>query len=261
MFELSNMLKEKYLIVFSLIVVIALGLHVRSEDYSQWQQNKKIFFVDEEPAMINGDGYYYLRLAQDILHDKYHVIDEKRLVGDRVKRPVPAPLISQITALTSSFFGASLEKIAVLLSPILGSLIAIITYLLTRAVGVGVIGSLVASLLSVLSITFFERTRLGFYDTDSMNVIFPLMESYFFLRFTQIKTFNRYYFLIAGLSSFLLFLIWWNQAYIVVFATFVVPFLLALWHCSKQTTNIALLSGILLIFVTLLSMLLFRLDG
>ena len=239
---------KKYFVVTCLIVIVLLGIKVRTEDYNQWLTHKDIFFIDNQPVLINADGYYYLRLAEDIQQDNYNIVDERRLVGDKVKRPLPPPLLSLITAFVSDLSGLSIDKIASYSPPLLGSLVAIVVYLLARALGISIAPSLLSSLLTVLAISFVKRTSLGFFDTDSMNVMFPLLECYFLLRFAQLKTLNRYYYLIFAFISFLLFLIWWDQASIVVLATFMVPFMCALWHYKKEPTNKLIFLIVLTVF-------------
>lgn len=250
--------KQKYLIIALLVAIFILGIKVRTADYAQWDKHKAMFYFEKNPALTNSDGYYYLRLAQDLVQGKYKEIDERRMVGDDVKRPNPPPLLSIITAWTHIISGISLDKVAIFMPTILGSLIVFIIYFLTRSLGAGVIASIYAAFFSVLSIHFVTRTKIGFYDTDSLNVIFPLLESYFLLRFVKLKSINRYYYLVAGYLSFILFLIWWDQAIIVVGVTFILPLLLSFIFYFKDKANNFKLFTIINIFFIIALIILFK---
>ena len=39
----------------------------RTADYATWQDNQALHFLDGEPLLLSADGYYYLRLARDLL--------------------------------------------------------------------------------------------------------------------------------------------------------------------------------------------------
>lgn len=214
------------------LLVLAIGLFVRLDDLRQWQAQPERAFFQGEPLLTNGDGYYYLALARDLVQGTYDAVDEKRSVPDYPNRPTPPPLLSVVAAGLQQATGASLNWVALITPALLGILLALPVYLFGRICGGPVMG-LAAALTALLSNYYVYRSGLGWFDTDGMNVTFTMACSCFFLYFGLIEKKTRYLYLVAGLACSVLFHFWWDSAPYVVTAISLTPLLLALVFCYR----------------------------
>jgi len=197
-----------------LFVIMFFSLGVRMQDYLAWKNNPDRAFFQKTPLLTNIDGYFYLRIAKDIVDGKYNREDPLRSVSVPIGRRDIPPLLSYITAKLHVFGGWSYEWIGVFLPTILGVLLVIPVYRIGVIIGGAPMG-LSAALFAVMSNTYFVRTSLGWYDTDCLNVTLTLAAAVCFLEFSVRKT-GKYIFLVLGLVNCLVFLLWWDQAVVIV---------------------------------------------
>jgi dolichyl-diphosphooligosaccharide--protein glycosyltransferase len=123
---------------------------------------------------------------------------------------MPPPLISLLAAALAKITPFSLNWIGCLLPPLLGLSLAWPLYLISRLYG-GRLMVLVSVGLGLFSRYYVYRSHLGWFDTDCLNVTFVFLICYFFMRFGITPQRNKYYYLLAGLGCFVLFLLWWDQ--------------------------------------------------
>ncbi len=210
-----------------LLCIIAAGIAVRTQDLEQWNRYKQKAFFNNEPIHTTFDAWFYLSLAQDLVDDTYHKIDEKRGVPNSPPRPSPAPLISVMAATVAKATDYSLSWIGAVLPAVLGPLLAIPLYFLGRFYG-GPLCGLASALVVLLYPFYIHRSNIGRFDTDCMNVTWSAAPAILFLMFGQSKTVKRYLFFAAGLLSMVLFMWWWDQAQSAVIAISLLPLLVAL---------------------------------
>lgn len=223
---------------FILLIICLFAIFLRLEDFSAWQQNKIVFSYQNEYQMANFDSYYYLQFAKDIKRGSYDEIDEKRLYPNGSTRPFVPPLLSVLAVYINQIIDLPLATVAIFLPTVLASLLALVVFFLSRKLNLNRIASLTASLFSIISITYVVRTRVGVFDTDSLNVIFPLLNSYLFLRFALEEN-KEYLFLIVGFLTTFLYFIWWDNAVSVTLLSAFVPLSVAILFFNKiKNTNI-----------------------
>lgn len=245
----KNKLYRSLLTGAALVVIFIFSLFLRVEDFATWQQNPQLFKYQNEYQMTNFDSYYYLQFAKDLKRGHYDDVDEKRLTPNGASRPTVPPLLSVLALNISKFSGVSLPAVAVFMPAFLSSLLIFIVFLLGRRLGMNKIAALIAALLSIVSLTYVVRTRIGVFDTDSLNVVFTLLNSYLLLHFALDKT-RAYWFLALAFVNTFFYFIWWNNAYSVVMLSAFVPLVIALLFFKQyknQTTVYYLLAALSLI--------------
>ena len=226
-----------------IFLAIFLALGIRFKDGPQWQKYRAFFFYQNHPNLLGLDSYYYLRLAKELKTGTYKPIDEKRCLPELAHRPKPPPLISVLTAGLGHFF--PLPWVAFFLSSLLSCIIIIPYFLWGRQLGNYLTGFMAAT-LGVSSFFYYSRTKLGWFDTDCLNVFFILIIPYFFYCYYES---NKYLYLFLTLIFSMLFCWWWMPAkYIIVFLLGL-PFLASVFFYKQKKSTIYLK----IIFVCVLS--------
>lgn len=130
------------------------------------------YFYDNAWLLNTHDAYFYAQGAKDILKILESFIDSNILdltFKSTLNSPTHEPL-SLITAIITFLAPLSLGQILFYLPGFLSTLIIFPMLYITR--NFGIIPATLASLLSTLSISYFNRTIFGYYDTDML--ILPL---------------------------------------------------------------------------------------
>lgn len=150
--------------------------------------------------MINtNDGYWFAEGARDILTGGHQPNDLS---------PVASPL-AQLTALLARIVPVSFETLILYMPAFLGSLIVVPLILIGRAVGQTTLG-FAAALIGGIAHSYYNRTMTGYYDTDMLNIVFPVFEVYSLI-FAMTHRRNR--FLLPVTLSIALYQWWYPQAY------------------------------------------------
>lgn len=147
----------------------------------------------------NNDGYYFAEGARDILNNHHEANDLS---------PINEPL-SQMSAFLSKIIPVSFETLILYMPSFIGSLLVIPTILIGRALNQTSMG-FIAALIASITHSYYNRTMTGYYDTDMLNIVFPVFEMYtLILAITHQR--NRY--LIPITISIALYQWWYPQAY------------------------------------------------
>ena len=88
------------------------------------------------------------------------------------REPKALPLLSRMLADLSPLFGGDIDKTGLVLSPLLSSLFMIPLFLCCWRLGVPAAG-LMGGLVATFCIEYYQRTSVGWVDTDSLNLFFP----------------------------------------------------------------------------------------
>lgn len=203
---------RRYLWWALLLLVLAVSVFMRVQDYPTWRDNPDVFFFDGQPLLLNGDGYHYLRLARDYRDGRYAPVDELRTTPEHPPRPMPVPLLSALTAAVSAFTPLSLDWAAVALPVVLSLWLAIPLLMLCRQLSIPPFASLIAVLVALNTHWFITRTRLGAFDTDCLIVAFVLGAQTAALGFGVCRGRRRYGYLLGAALNAALFAWWWDQA-------------------------------------------------
>lgn len=248
----------RLLTAFLFIGVLAAGFYLRIDNLAVWKANPDQFFFNDTPILLNVDGYYYLDLARDLLESSYERLDPNRAVPAGAENPWPPPLLSVLTAAVAKISGWQLEWIAIITPTLLGLLLAFPVFALGRCLG-GTAMGLAAAFIVLTFRYYLARSSLGWFDTDMLNGFFIITPAYLFLKFGTEVAVRRYYYLLAGLLTYLVALWWWNFAPQVVSLASLVPFAIALLFYYRPPRRqafilLGLTFGGLLLFLLLTDM-------
>lgn len=118
-------------------------------------------FLDE--FMINtNDGYYWAEGARDILSG-VHQLNDRSAVNSTV---------SLLTAWFAKVFPLDFETIIFYMPAVLSSIIVIPIILIGKSLSRIEIG-FIASLIASVAWSYYNRTMVGYYDSDMLNIVLP----------------------------------------------------------------------------------------
>ncbi|WP_324172627.1 STT3 domain-containing protein [Sulfurimonas sp.] len=192
-------------------------------------------FSGYEPYMFNGqfmintnDGYYWAEGARDILSG---VSQDNDL----------SPIITATSILTAFFayiFPFSFETIMFYMPVVLGSLVVIPIVLIAKSIDNLELG-FIAALLASIAWSYYNRTMVGYYDTDMLNVVLPMFLLWSII--LAIQTNENKYLLITALDI-LVYRWWYPQSYALEFSFFGLILLYTLVWDRKNLYNYKLLA-------------------
>jgi dolichyl-diphosphooligosaccharide--protein glycosyltransferase/undecaprenyl-diphosphooligosaccharide--protein glycosyltransferase len=115
--------------------------------------------------MINtNDGYFFAEGARDIINGHHEPNDLS---------PIHQPL-SKLTAFLASVLPISFETLILYMPSFLGSLLVIPILLIGRSLKLEYAG-FVGALLGGITLSYYNRTMVGYYDTDMLIVVLPAL--------------------------------------------------------------------------------------
>jgi hypothetical protein len=152
------------------------------------------------------DGFFYARLADDLLKGQYRKLDQTR----PAPRPVPVPAIVSMTAGIARITGLPLHTVVFFLPPVLAFLSIPLMWAWARRVFPETpwAPAVVATAISV-NYTWFTRTTFGKFDTDGLNLVLFWAIGFFLYSFAKQDGNKRYASLAMACFSFLLLVYWW----------------------------------------------------
>ena len=192
-------------------------------------------FSGYEPFMFNGefmintnDGYFFAEGARDILAGFHQPHD-----GSPIHNAV-----SQLTAFFASFLPFSFESIIFYLPAFLSSLIVIPIILIAKSLKNLEMG-LIAALLASVAWSYYNRTMVGYYDTDMLTIVLPMFLLWSII--WAIQTHQNRYLLITALDI-LVYRWWYPQSYSLEFSFFTLILTYTLIFDRKNSYNYKLLA-------------------
>jgi len=192
-------------------------------------------FNGYEPFMFNGqfmintnDGYYYAEGARDIMNGFHQPHDAS---------PIHlAP--SKLTAFFASLLPFSFESVIFYIPAFLSSLIVVPIVLIARTLNNLKMG-FIAALLASIAWSYYNRTMIGYFDTDMLNIVLPM----FFLWsiIWAIQTHKNIYLLFTAIDI-LIYRWWYPQSYSLEFSFFGLILFYTLIFDRKNIFNYKLLT-------------------
>ena len=182
--------------------------------------------------MINtNDGYYWAEGARDILSGTHQTHD---------RSPIDSAA-SQITALFAYVFPFSFESIMFYTPVFLSSLIVIPMILIARSVNNLEMG-LIASLLASIAWSYYNRTMVGYHDTDMLNIVIPMFLLWSIILGMRTNE-NRYLLVMA--FSILVYGWWYASSYSLELSFFAMILLYTVIYDRKKIYNYKFMSMML----------------
>lgn len=201
-------------------------------------------FFGYEPFMFNSqlmintnDGYFWAEGARDILSG---ISQENDL------SPITTAA-SQLTALFAYILPFSFESIILFMPVFLSSLVVVPIILIAKSLDNLEMG-LIAALLASIAWSYYNRTMIGYYDTDMLNIVLPMFLLWSII--WAIRTNENRYLLITALDI-LVYRWWYPQSYSLEFSFFgLILFYTLVWD-RKNFYNYKLLALMMLAMVNI----------
>lgn len=193
-------------------------------------------FLDYNPFWFNGqfmintnDGYYWAEGARDILNGFNHQEFDLSPVDSAA---------SQVSAFFAYILPFSFESVILFMPIFLGSLIVIPIILIAKSIDNLEMG-FIAALLASIAHSYYNRTMIGYYDTDMLNIVLPMFLLWSII--WAIRTNQDKYLLITAVDI-LIYRWWYPQSYSLESAFFSLILLYTLLFDRKNSYNYKLLA-------------------
>jgi dolichyl-diphosphooligosaccharide--protein glycosyltransferase/undecaprenyl-diphosphooligosaccharide--protein glycosyltransferase len=233
---MKSLTKETKLTLFYILIAFTFSVAMRMIWVYQ--------FSGYEPFMFNGqfmintnDGYFWAEGARDILSG---------VSQDNDMSPITlAP--PQLTALFAYVLPFSFESVIFYMPVFLSSLIVIPIILIARSLNNLNMG-LIAALLASITWSYYNRTMIGYFDTDMLNIVLPMFLLWSII--WAIDTNEDKYLLITAIDI-LVYRWWYPQSYALEFSFFGLILFYALVWDRKNLYNYKLLAIMMFAMVNL----------
>lgn len=212
-----------------LYIVLAFAFSVAMRMVWLYQFSGYEPFYHNAQFMINtNDGYYFAEGARDILNGVHQENDLSALES----------AASQLTAFFAYILPFSFETVILFMPSVLSSLIVIPIILIAKNIDSLEMG-FVAALLASITHSYYNRTMIGYYDTDMLNIVLPMFLLWSII--WAVRTNEDKYLLITALDI-LVYRWWYPQSYSLEFAFFGLILFYALVFDRKNLYNYKLLA-------------------
>lgn len=183
--------------------------------------------------MINtNDGYYWAEGARDLLNG----VSQKHDLSPIDEAP------SWLTYVIVNLLPFSFETIILYMPAILGSLLVIPLILIGHNLKIVEVGFF-AALLASIAVSYYNRTMMGYYDTDMLTIVFPVFLLWSLI--LALRTKEEKYLLITAFEI-IAYRWWYPQSYSLEFSYFGLIFVYTLLVERKHLFNLKLLTIMLL---------------
>jgi len=192
--------------ILLILIAFSFSFAVRLIWVQQFSGTEQFKFNNE--FMINtNDGYTWAQGAQDIINN----ISQEN--NDRSRTSSAASIL---TAFIAKIIPTSFETIIFYMPAFFASLLVIPIILIGRSIGKLEVG-FIAALLAGIAWSYYNRTMVGYYDTDMLNIVFPTFLLWSLI--WAIKTQEDKYLLFTALDI-IAYRWWYPQSYSLEFAFF-----------------------------------------
>jgi dolichyl-diphosphooligosaccharide--protein glycosyltransferase/undecaprenyl-diphosphooligosaccharide--protein glycosyltransferase len=186
-----------------------------------YQFNDAEYFKFNDQFMINtNDGYFWAEGARDILGKTPNI---------NLNSPInTAP--AQLTAFLVKILPFSFETVIFYMSAFFSSLLVVPIILIARSLGKLEVG-FIAALISSIAWSYYNRTMIGYYDTDFLNIVFPTLLLWSLI--WAIRTQENKYLIITSIDI-IAYRWWYPQSYSLEFAFFGLVFSYVIYQYIKK---------------------------
>ncbi len=167
--------------------------------YLQIYNDSSIFYNGEIIPIWTPDASLYGFYAKQLLSGVIYPFTSEH---------IPAYLIYYLVKIT----GFSLENVLFFAPAFLSSLIVIPIILIAKIYNLEKIGFL-STLFGASFVSYYYRTHLGYFDTDLLNLFFPMFSMYFLIKYTHTKYIK---YILYALICLLLFYFWYHSSLMII---------------------------------------------
>ena len=201
--------KSMGLLLFLITLAYLFSMAVRMYWPMYFMDNESFRYVGE--LMINtNDGYFFATGARDLIHG-IDALDAQKASAFGVSEGLVL-----LSAYTAKWTPLSLETVILYMPAVISSLIVIPIVLTARLMGHTVLGFF-AALLGSIAWSYYNRTMVGYYDTDMFSVLLQFGIFYAFLHIIYKK--DIFSILFASLLIFI-YPYFYPQGMTIVYAMF-----------------------------------------
>ena len=224
---MNNLTQETKLTLLYIFLAFTFSVLMRMIWIYQFEDFQAFKYAGE--FMINtNDGYFWAEGARDILSG---------VSQDNDLSPITLAT-SQLTAGLAYILPFSFETIILYMPVYLSSLVVIPIILIAKSIDNLEMG-FIAALLASIAWSYYNRTMVGYYDTDMLNIVLPMLLLWSII--WAIKTNEDKYLLITALDI-LVYRWWYPQSYALEFSFFGLILVYALIYDRKNLYNYKLLA-------------------
>ena len=228
---MNSLTKETKVTLLYILIAFSFSVLMRMIWVYQFQDYEAFKFTDQ--LMINtNDGYYWAEGARDILSG----VSQENDLSPTTSAP------SQLTAFFAFIIPFSFESIILYMPVFLSSLVVIPIILIARDLKNLEMG-LIAALLASIAWSYYNRTMVGYYDTDMLNIVLPMFLLWAIIWAIDTNE-NKYLFIVA--VDILVYRWWYPQSYALEFSFFGLILLYTLFFDRKNIYNYKLMAIMML---------------
>lgn len=147
----------------ALVLCVHIGVHLFGHIQVMSQSSSMVYHG--EPLLTSNDGYFHLDVADRLVRPDPH---------RPLTRDSEISLLSRITAATHELSGIPLRTVAYWASPVLASGVLFALLFIGTSVFARPEAGIIAALIQATSPYWYLRTRVGYFDTDSLIPFFLL---------------------------------------------------------------------------------------
>ncbi len=233
---MNNLTKETQKTLIYILIAFTFSVLMRMIWLYQFQDME--VFKHAGQFMINtNDGYFWAEGARDILSG---------ISQNNDLSPINSA-VSQLTAFFAFILPFSFESIILFMPVFLSSLLVIPIVLIARVLNNLEMG-FIAALLASITWSYYNRTMVGYYDTDMLNIVLPMFLLWSIIG--AINTNEKKYLIIAALDI-LIYRWWYPQSYSLEFSFFGLILVYTLIFERKNIYNYKLLAIMLFAMIGL----------
>ena len=226
------MLQKRELISVTGLIIVAFLFSIAIRFIWVYQfQNYEAFKYAGEFMINTNDGYFWAEGARDLLSGEVQKNDLS---------PIDQAA-SQLTYVFAKILPFSFETIIFYMPAFLGSLLVIPIILIANNLKMPAVG-FVAALLGAIAVSYYNRTMVGYYDTDMLNIVFPTFLCWSLI--LALRSEEKKYLLITALEI-IAYRWWYPQSYSLEFTFFGLILLYTLVFKRKENFYYELLAMML----------------
>lgn len=239
--RLAAVHKTTLFLLLCVLAVYGLSVWKKIESYRAWQAHPQAHFVDDMPIMAEMDAYHWLKMARDL--DAGYL--GKGLVNATKGYPdgmeyYDANLLARLISAGARFTDGDYYRSGLVLVTLLGGLFVFPLLFYCHRLGFGA-AAVMGGLVGVFSRAYYERSWMGFVDTDMLNLFFPLAVACFILPIGRENSPGRNLLLACGAGGMMFLYNWWYEQFgLMLVYLFVMALYLVLGRVAWKQTLVLL---------------------